>query len=84
MINLEGFELFVYNRTPAYENIVERMRKHEENDEGISFTVGGENGGIRQRKTPMSRETTNSSRRKEETTTQGTVTSSGEAYQSQL
>jgi hypothetical protein len=77
VINLEGFELFVYNRTPAYENIVERMRKHEGSD-GVTFTVGGETEGLRQRKTPMSRETTNSSsRRKEETTTEGTATTAG-------
>lgn len=70
MINLEGFELFVYNRTPAYENIVERMRKYEENG-SVNFNVGGE--GIRQRRAPMSRETTNSSQQKEETTTEATT-----------
>jgi hypothetical protein len=26
----EGVEGFVYNRTPAYETIIERMRKHEQ------------------------------------------------------
>lgn len=55
------------------------MRKHEGNDDVTTFTVGGETDGLRQRKTPMSRETTNSSRRKEETTTEGTGTTAGKS-----
>lgn len=29
LINLEGVEAFVFNRTPAYDAIIERMKKHE-------------------------------------------------------
>jgi hypothetical protein len=28
-IHAEGFEAFLYNRTPAYDEIVKRMQKHE-------------------------------------------------------
>ena len=32
MITAQGVEGFVYNRTPAYDAIVERMMKHEQED----------------------------------------------------
>jgi hypothetical protein len=28
-VHTEGFEAFIYNRTPAYDEIVKRMEKHE-------------------------------------------------------
>lgn len=69
---MEGLELFCYNRTPAYDAIVERMKKHErglsEDKEGAGVngaaasataTASPDRGNVRQRKTanPMSRET---------------------------
>jgi hypothetical protein len=43
VVYAEGVELFVYNRTPAYDAIVERMKKHEkqaeENSHGSSTTL---------------------------------------------
>lgn len=63
----------MYNRTPAYDNIVERMRKHEESVDGITLSTSAETAGLRQRKA-MSRETSNSSPQKDEVTDEETTT----------
>jgi hypothetical protein len=36
-VHAEGVEIFIYNRTPAYDEIVRRMQKHEaeKNGEGL-------------------------------------------------
>ena len=38
IVYAEGVECFVYNRTPAYDAIVERMKKHEKEAESNSST----------------------------------------------
>ncbi|ODN76792.1 hypothetical protein L202_05394 [Cryptococcus amylolentus CBS 6039] len=54
VVYAKGVEAFVYNRTPAYDDIVERMKKHEKeaNDEELRQTKSTESqdeGGLRSR-----------------------------------
>jgi hypothetical protein len=44
MVNLEGVEMFVFNRTPAYDNIVERMKKHERQEAAAAGKQRGSDG----------------------------------------
>lgn len=44
MVNLEGVEMFVFNRTPAYDNIVERMKKHEREEAAAEGKKRGSDG----------------------------------------